>query len=130
MTNRKIKAPHKPPDSFTIEQVEAAALKAVGDEAASFVIAALTKSKWDGQKGEVYAWTNSPHTEYKYAKSEGGYINPETITIRRPLTPDEVPAWKRDQAALKVAIDYIQAGHSSVKGTYETLAKIKELING
>ena len=110
-----------------IEQIEAAAKKInYGTSAAEMLIAELTQPKWKPQDGEVYKNPNG-----NYYKQKGGFkFNPEA----RPLTPGEVPAWERDKAALKVAIEAIQANITAavVHGwredeMKEALAKIKEL---
>ena len=114
-------------DQYSIEQIEAAMKAAHYPSNSDAVIAELTKPVWRPQEGEVVAHKNN----------ENDYLLwPETRTSGRhyrSLTPDEVPGWKTDKAALKVAIAALTTlmGGDTKDWYYQEcakyLAKIKEL---
>jgi len=91
-----------------IKQIEAAFSKTfVGLDDRGYIcedlIAALTRTQWKPQEGEVHCWWNEMGKEpffISYEKREGEDNFHRDIKMR-PLTPDEVPAWKE---TVKVAI--------------------------
>ena len=100
-------------NTFTIEQIEAAMRKGgVDGYNASMVIAELTRPIWKPQNGEV-CWDKG--TERYWQHYEGTYFSPisknaskmSAMSNPRPLTPDEVPAWKRDLAVAISAFERI-----------------------
>ena len=116
-------------DTFTIQQIEAAFERWCNDSPESF-IAELTRPVWKPEEvGEIYAFRYKGEGEL-WGYLEWGIKNAVANSAeRRPLTPDEVPAWKRDKAALKVAIECLESNTISINSVKAALAKIRELTN-
>ena len=70
-------------NTYSEEEVESAAAKAVGDEAASFVMAALRRPKVEFSRGQVVADTRFDRT---YIRFHSEVADPEAM---RPLTLTE-----------------------------------------
>ena len=87
----------------------------------NWLIAELT-NKWIPVDGEVcYDLSHDRFVQF----ASGPDANWDNLM---PLTVDNVPAWERDKAALKVAIEFIKDHFNPLTDSREkTLAKIKEL---
>lgn len=121
-------------DKFTTNHLEQ--IKAVMDKyqvgcVTDVIIAELTKPVWTPQTGEVYAYQVDNGDE-KFNKNQAKFGLKEESTshdiVRRPLTPDEVPALKVAQEALD-AVQKNAYSESSMESKIvrDALAKIKEL---
>ena len=121
---------------YSIEQIEAAVQKATGGDSIynwEVVIAELTRTQWNGQIGEVvfqsYLEDDQPTGDYfKMEESD------QELKNCRSLLLSEVPGWKRDKEALKVAIEALQNGlcltRTNTREHLEAaLTKIEELHN-
>jgi len=119
MTDRKVQAPPKPPDSFTIEQIEAA-IESVRNGKLCIpekIIAELTTPVWKPQVGEV-CFDESEGVYFTAVGNDQGEL--------RPLTWVEVP---RLQVALEALENIKEDTHASYSYADDALAKIKELTN-
>ena len=116
---------------YSIEQIEAA-IAAVRNGKLCIpekIITELIRPVWKPEVGEVYSYPDFSGNEH-YLKH--GFADVFKGN-ERPLTPDEVPAWKRDKAALKVAIEALESiawsEGDEISKAETAIGKIKELTN-